>query len=114
MPMVPSQDPGNHAGKIHSHRFAAANTAVASVNKDEVQLKATKEFLQSGFITVDLFAATEVASSKGQAEMLRRSTDSPALASTFAVGEEAEPTGPTVIRDVGRVAAPLDAPGVRF
>ncbi len=113
MPLIASQDPGNRAGKVHSHRFAAANTAVASVNKDEVQLKATEDFLKSGFITVDLFAATEVPAN-GKTEMLRRATDSTALASTFAVGEEAEPTGPAVIREVGRVAAPLDAPGVRF
>jgi len=114
MPLVASPDPGNHAGQVHSHRFAAANTAVASVNQDEAQLKATEDFLQSGFITVDLFAATEVTATPGQTEMLRRATDTPLLSSTFAVGEEAEPTGPAVIREVGKVAAPLDAPGVRF
>jgi Tfp pilus assembly protein PilF len=114
MPMVASQDPGNHGGKIHSHRFAAANTAVASVNHDALQLKTTEDFLQSGFITVDLFAATEVNAAKGQPQMLRRATDAPALASTFAVGEEAEPAGPAFLRDVSKVAAPLDAPGVSF
>jgi len=114
MQLVASQDPGNHGGQVHSHRFAAANTAVAAVNKDDVQLKATEDFLKSGFITVDLFAATEVTSTPRQTEMLRRVTDVPLLASTFAVGEEAEQTGPVVIREVGRVAAPLDAPGVRF
>jgi tetratricopeptide (TPR) repeat protein len=45
---------------------------------------------------------------------LRRATDAPLLASTFAVGEEAEQTAPAVIREVGKIAAPLDAPGVRF
>jgi Flp pilus assembly protein TadD len=114
MPLVPSQDPGNRDGKIHSHRFAAANTAVASVNHDAAQLKATEDFLQSGFITVDLFAATEVTENKGQTQMLRRATEAPALSSTFAVGEEAEPSGPAFIREVGKVAAPLDAPGVNF
>ena len=34
MPLVASQDPGNRNGKVHSHRFAAANTAVAHVNQD--------------------------------------------------------------------------------
>ena len=114
MPLVASRDPGNRGGQIHSHRFAAANTAVASVNMDAVQLKATEDFLRSGFITVDLFAATEVNPTKGQPEMLRRAGDAQVLASTFAVGEEAEPSGPAVIREVGRVAAPLDAPGVCF
>jgi hypothetical protein len=69
---VASQDPGNRNGKVHSHRFAAANTAVASVNNDAVQLKETEDFLKSGFITADLFAATEVTSTPGQVQMLRR------------------------------------------
>ena len=29
-----SKDPGNRDGMIHSHRFPAANTAVAHVNQD--------------------------------------------------------------------------------
>ena len=28
MPLVASHDPGNRDGKVHSHRFPAANTAV--------------------------------------------------------------------------------------
>ena len=114
MPLVASHDPGNHGGKVHSHRFAAANTAVASVNHDEAQLKATEDFLQSGFITVDLFAASAVNPAAGQVQMLRRAADTQALSSTFAVGEEAEANPPAVIREVGKVEAPLDAPGVRF
>ncbi len=114
MPMVASQDPGNRAGMVHSHRFAAANTAVPTVDHDDVQLKATEQFLQSGFITVDLFAATEVTAAKGQTVMLRRADDALALSSTFAVGEESEQTGPAILREVGKVAAPLNAPGMRF
>jgi Flp pilus assembly protein TadD len=110
MPLVPSRDPGNRNGKVHSHRFAAANTAVAAVNKDEVQLKETEAFLKSGWITVDLFAASPVEASA--APMLRRSTDAPVQATTFAVGEEAEQSGPITLREVGKLAAPLDAPGV--
>ena len=34
MPLVASRDPGNIDGKVHSHRFAAANTAVAYANQD--------------------------------------------------------------------------------
>jgi tetratricopeptide (TPR) repeat protein len=114
MPLVASHDPGNREGKVHSHRFPAANTAIPFVNHDQEQLKTTEKFLQSGFITVDLFAASPVEESKGQMEMRRRANDAPALASTFAVGEEAEQTGPTVIREVGRLAAPIDGPGVCF
>ena len=114
MPLTASSDPGNRNGMIHSHRFPAANTAVPFVNQDAEQLRTTEEFLKSGFITVDLFAAAPVEESKGQTEMRRRGNDSPALASTFAVGEEAEQTGPVMLREVGKLAAPINAPGVRF
>ncbi|HEY2017579.1 MAG TPA: multiheme c-type cytochrome, partial [Bryobacteraceae bacterium] len=49
MPLVASRDPGNRDGKVHSHRFPAANTAVAYVNQDQSQMKATEDFLKSGF-----------------------------------------------------------------
>jgi Flp pilus assembly protein TadD len=113
MPLVASRDPGNRDGKVHSHRFPAANTAIPFVNHDEAQLSTTEKFLQSGFITVDLFAASPVEETKGEVDMLRRS-DAPAAASTFAVGEEAEQSGPITLREVGKLAAPIDAPGVRF
>ncbi|MGH9667918.1 MAG: tetratricopeptide repeat protein [Bryobacteraceae bacterium] len=114
MPLVHSADPGNHGGVIHSHRFATANTAVAFVNKDAEQLRETEKFLQSGFITVDLFAASPAEQRHGETEMQRRSTDAIAAASTFAVGEEAEMSGPVTLREVGKVMAPLNAPNVRF
>jgi tetratricopeptide (TPR) repeat protein len=112
MPLVASHDPGNRGGKVHSHRFPAANTAVPYANQDEAQLKATENFLKSGFITVDIFAASPVADA-GPAKMLRR-TDTVQANSTFAVGEEAEQSGGGIIRDVGRMEAPLDAPGAAF
>ena len=34
MPLVPSNDKGNHSGKVHSHRFPGANTALPFVNGD--------------------------------------------------------------------------------
>ncbi|HEY4563402.1 MAG TPA: multiheme c-type cytochrome, partial [Thermoanaerobaculia bacterium] len=58
MPLVDSQDPGNRNGKVHSHRFPAANMAVAYVNQDKEQMSVTEKFLKSGFITVDIFAAS--------------------------------------------------------
>jgi len=112
MAQVPSHDPGNRKGMIHSHRFAAANTAIPTVNHDDAQEKATEAFLKSGFITVDLFSASPVESAqKGQVQMKRRA-DTPVLASTFAVGEEAEQSGPVTLREVGKIAAPINALGV--
>jgi Flp pilus assembly protein TadD len=112
MPLVDSQDPGNISGKVHSHRFPAANTAVAYANQDEAQLKAERAFLSSGFVTVDIFAAAP--EEKTVTPMLRRAGEGPQLSSTFAVGEEAEPARQVFLRDVGQVAAPLDQAGVRF
>jgi Flp pilus assembly protein TadD len=113
MPLTPSHDPGNQSGKVHNHRFAAANTAVAHVNQDEAQLRATEQFLKSGFITLDIFAVSPVDARQGAATMLRRTGENVQASSTFAVGEESEQTG-GVIRDVGKLAAPIDASGVHL
>ena len=112
MQMVDSNDPGNRDGKVHSHRFAAANTAVAHVNNDKVQLAETEKFLKSGFITVDLFAATPI---RGEGETRQKIGDTgPRLNTTFAIGEEAESGGPVMIREINDVVAPLDKSGATF
>jgi tetratricopeptide (TPR) repeat protein len=109
MPPTPSNDPGRHAnGTVHNHRFAAANTALALVNKDETQMATTKAFLQSGFVTVDIFAVSPIDESAERTRMVRRAEEGPQLMTGFAVGEEAEQQGPIVIREVGQVAAPID------
>ncbi|MBS1856987.1 MAG: tetratricopeptide repeat protein [Acidobacteria bacterium] len=111
MPLVPSRDPGNRNGKVHSHRFIAANTALAYVNDDARQLEETEKFLKSGFITVDIFAVSPEEDSKAGREMVRRGTDAQQANTTFASGEESESSAPAIIRDVGRVAAPIDTSG---
>ena len=109
MPLVASHDPGNINGKVHSHRFPGANTAVPFVNKDTAQMSAEEKFLKSGFVTVDIFAVSPAASKNKSAErMVRRGGDAQQANTTFAVGEEAEQSTTAVIRDVGQVAAPAD------
>jgi tetratricopeptide (TPR) repeat protein len=109
MPRVASADPGRHAdGMVHSHRFPGANTAVPFVNHDAEQLKVTTDFLTSGFVSVDIFAVSPVDEASGGTPMVRRSGAVTEAMSSFAVGEEAEQTAPAVIREVGRMAAPLD------
>ncbi|HZT40106.1 MAG TPA: tetratricopeptide repeat protein [Bryobacteraceae bacterium] len=109
MPLVASKDPGNINGQVHSHRFAAANAAVAFANRDERQLSEVEKFLKSGFITVDIFAASPVEEVKGAVEMRRRNAETPQLSSTFAVGEEAEQGAASVtIREVGKMLAPVE------
>jgi tetratricopeptide (TPR) repeat protein len=55
MPLVESRDAGNHAGKVHSHRFAAANTAVPYSHGLEDQVKGVTAFLQANQVRVDIF-----------------------------------------------------------
>ncbi len=113
MPLVASRDPGNHSGQVHSHRFPAANMAVAYANRDETQMRETEAFLKSGFISADIFAASPVEETRGQIEMRRRGQEGPQLMSTFAVGEEAEQAGQVVLREVGKLSAPIDRAGTR-
>ena len=54
MPLVPARDPAAVEGKVHSHRFPAANTALPFVNRDETQLQVTQAFLKDA-VTVDVF-----------------------------------------------------------
>ena len=111
MPLVPSQDPGNKGGQIHSHSFPAANMAVPTANRDEKKLAEEKKFMTSGFITVDIFSVSPVDESSKQTAMVRRAQEGPQLMTGMAVGEEAEQSGPTVIREVGKLTAPIDRAG---
>ena len=109
MSVVKSADPGHHAdGTVHSHSFAAANTALPMVNHDTTQAADTQKFLKSGFITVDIFAVSPVNEKTEGTRMIRRAGDAPQANTGGAVGEEAEQSGPAVIREVGAVAAPID------
>jgi Tfp pilus assembly protein PilF len=104
MPDTKSSDMGNIAGKIHSHSFPAANTALPMANQDSHQMEMEQNFLKSGAITIDIFALSNAApqtSGKGGPQT--------ELQTTFAVGEEAEmkTTGETS-GVVAPVTAPLD------
>ncbi|HZS56019.1 MAG TPA: tetratricopeptide repeat protein [Bryobacteraceae bacterium] len=112
MPLVNSHDPGNINGKVHSHAFPGANTALPFVNNDAKQLALVEKFLKSGFISVDIFAVSPVGRQKEDTEMVRRGDTGPRLNTTFAVGEEAEQTAPAVLKEVGAVAAPSNLSGV--
>lgn len=112
MPLVASNDPGNHNGRVHSHRFPGANTAVPFVNQDQQQLDVTENFLRSGFISVDIFAVSPVKDTG--TVMVRRTGEAPQAMTSFAVGEEAEQAGNAVIREVGQVAAPIDHSGIQL
>ncbi|MGA8212487.1 MAG: tetratricopeptide repeat protein [Candidatus Sulfotelmatobacter sp.] len=89
MPMEPSKDAGNISGFVHSHRFPGANTALPTANEDAPQLKLTEAFLKSGALTVDIFALSP-AQTPLQAALKMGPTSQSELATTFAVGEEAE------------------------
>ncbi len=102
MPLAPSKDAGNVDGQVHSHRFPAANTALPTANEDAEQLKITEDFLKNQILSVDIFAL-----SPARAENKSVVTTQPELATTFAVGEEAETK---ITPNPAREAAPLTAP----
>jgi len=105
MPLEPSNDMGNIAGKVHSHRFPAANTALPTANEDAAQLKATEDFLTSGSMTVDIFALTPASAPLKAGAMAQHE-----LATTFAVGEEAEAKITPSANSNAEAAAPVTAP----
>ncbi len=87
MPLVPSNDFGNINGKVHSHRFAAANTAVPASYGDHEQIREVEKFLKDA-VTVDIFALAESPTEELLAGTLEAPGEGPQLASTFAIGEE--------------------------
>jgi hypothetical protein len=104
MPIVDSNDAGNVKGKIHSHRFPGANTALPTVNQDKEQLEAVTQFLKSGIVSVDIFGLAPARDMKTDKEAL----PSAEFATTFAVGEESETNATPFIAEVAPVSAPLD------
>jgi tetratricopeptide (TPR) repeat protein len=108
MPMVASQDFGNQHGFVHSHRFAAANTAVPTSYGDHEQVAAAESFLK-GALSVDIFAlAEEPAESAVAAGPPPVRPDAQQLSSTFAVGEESgSSTMGASYLPVAKLVAPL-------
>ena len=114
MPLVDAQDPAAKNGKVRSHRFAAANTALPFVNGDRAQLDAVQTFLRDGQISVDVFGIVRgdtpaAAQEAGALRLPGQAAAEPRLASTFAVGEESIDFGggPQVLRPAADVIGPL-------
>jgi tetratricopeptide (TPR) repeat protein len=108
MPLVNAKDPTARGGKVRSHRFPGANTALPFVNRDEEQLEVTRAFLQSGAVTIDVFGLV-----RGEAEgrTLRAGAGGePRLMTSFAAGEESMSFGAAAafLSAPREVTAPLD------
>jgi len=114
MPLVKSADAGSMEGAVHSHRFPAANTALPFVNEDAAQLAETEKFLADKEVSVDIFAIspeTPTAETLGQVEASPAAGPSAAgIATTFAVGEEAEAAIPANPAQPTATTAELTAP----
>ena len=100
---------GNVDGMGHSHRFAAANTAVPTANQDAAQIQAVLDFIQPRAVTVDIFAASLSQAADGQAA----GAELPATGAMnfFGAGEEVAGPGPggsLGATDFGAMMAPLD------
>ncbi len=110
MPLVDSDDPAAKNGKVRSHRFAAANTALPFVNGDAEQLKAVQDFLRDDQISVDVFGIARVEAPAAAALRGAAADGTPQIASTFAVGEESGAFGAASVftGPAAEVLAPLD------
>src|SRR5262249_54361581 len=108
MPLVDSDDPAAKNGKVRSHRFPGANTAIPFVNHDGEQLKTVESFLRDGQISVDIFGLARVAQEAAADRSVAPSE--PRLSSTFAVGEESMNFGAAAasLAPAADVVAPLD------
>jgi tetratricopeptide (TPR) repeat protein len=110
MPLVDSKDPAAKNGKVRSHRFPGANTALPFVNGDREQFETTVRFLQDKQVTIDIFGMTPGKAQKIEEVRPRAGDDTPRLASTFAIGEESMQfgSGQVFITKPAEVIAPLN------
>ena len=113
MPLVAAKDPAARDGKVHSHRFPAANTALPFVNQDDEQLRVTQAFLRDGQVSVDVFGLVRMPEGAAPGETKAPAPGEARLASTFALGEESASFGaaPAFLAPPSEVIAPLDRVG---
>ena len=104
MPLEDSHDAGNIDGKIHSHRFPGANTALPAVNNDPKQMDAVVKFLRNNILSVDIFGL----STAREARPSNAYADGVQTATTFAVGEESDSAAAPSGVEVAPLTAPLD------
>ncbi len=104
MPLLDSTDLGNVDGKVHSHRFPGANTAVPTANQDAKQLEAVTKFLQNGILTVDIFGVSP-AREASEVHAVAQTTD---IATTFAIGEEGDVNAAASGAELAPLTAPLN------
>jgi tetratricopeptide (TPR) repeat protein len=104
MPMLDSTDAGNVNGKIHSHRFPGANTALPTANRDAKQLEAVTKFLQDKIVSVDIFGLSPARNPRASDAALGATE----LATTFAVGEEGDARIANADAELAPLTAPLD------
>jgi tetratricopeptide (TPR) repeat protein len=110
MPLVASNDPVARDGKVKSHRFPAANTALPFVNGDHEQLRVTQEFLRDGVLSVDIFGLVPGEEPAPALAAHKPLAGEPRIASTFAVGEEGGNLGAAasvLLREAAPIWAPL-------
>jgi len=110
MPLVASKD----GGKVRSHRFLGANTALPAVNQDSEQLEATTAFLRDRQISVDIFALgkpDEVSPAPASPQDSINAKPELRPATLFAIGDEQSlPVGASgLTRCASEVIAPIDA-----
>lgn len=110
MPLVASKDPAAKNGKVRSHRFPGANTALPLVNGDREQYETTVRFLQDRQVTIDIFGMVPGKAGRVEEVGPRGGDDGPRLASTFAIGEESMQfgSGQVFITQPAEVIAPLN------
>lgn len=108
MAPTPSHDAGAVNGKVHSHRFLGANTALPFANGDQAQLARTERFLTDNKLRVDIFAIAEENGPVKTGEPAPAA--GPQLETSFAVGEESSAQAPVGSGEGAPPPPPVTAP----
>jgi hypothetical protein len=82
MPLIESNDPGGRDGRVHSHRFPGANTAIPFVNGDQQQLNVTQDFLRDGQVSIDVFGIARTGAPDRHPQKKKEAAEEPPIAIT--------------------------------
>lgn len=106
MPEVKSNDKGARNGKIHSHRFPAANTALNVAYQDHAGLEETMKFLKNKVLRVDIFGLRRGGTIK-VAQQGTADASSPQASSLMGSDNAGSSGGVGVVLDNSKLSAPL-------
>lgn len=90
MPLVEGKDPSRSDNLVHSHRFAASNTAIAWLDGDHEQYEQIESFLKKHKVVIDIYEPREKGAKRSKRFIENKLLPSEESSSYVTLGDEVE------------------------